>query len=257
MSVDPRAQAGFEVAARTDYERGRPGYPVEIVSWLVSAFGLSPGSRVLDLGAGTGKFTRMLQQRAGTVVALEPVAEMRDALRNEVTGTLAVGAVAEVLPFQDGSFDFVTAAQSFHWFRTDEALAETARVLRPFGPLVMLWNQRESSGAWLDLDRRLTELATRYQLSGMAFQTNAQPPAFLPPGLFEGLQRHSVRHEHEQDLEGLVARIRSSSSVARLAPELTGDFDKELRAVLSAHPLLASGVVAVPYTTEIYWTRRV
>ena len=67
MSVREEAARGFQQGAAA-YERGRPGYPREAVQWLRAASsGSSPGGRVLDVGAGTGKLTRELVPSGATV----------------------------------------------------------------------------------------------------------------------------------------------------------------------------------------------
>ena len=73
------AATAFEGAA-TVYESARPGYPAEAVEWLARALGLGPGRRVVDLAAGTGKLTRGLLEGGAEVIAVEPVAGMRQAL---------------------------------------------------------------------------------------------------------------------------------------------------------------------------------
>ena len=127
------------------YERARPGYSDEAVDHLVDRLGIGPGSRVLDIAAGTGKLTRSLVARGATVVASEPSASMREVFASSVPGTPQVGATAEALPFVDGSFDAVTVAQAFHWFDAPVALDEIARVLRPGGGLCLIWNERDES----------------------------------------------------------------------------------------------------------------
>jgi cyclopropane fatty-acyl-phospholipid synthase-like methyltransferase len=54
------------------YEQGRPGYPEEALRFFADHFRIEPGSRVLDLGAGTGKLTRHLLAFGADVVAVEP-----------------------------------------------------------------------------------------------------------------------------------------------------------------------------------------
>src|SRR6202011_6390851 len=95
-SHDRSLSFGFEAAA---YERGRPSYPPEAIDWLLPA-----GARdVLDLGAGTGKLTTRLVERGLDVVAVDPIAEMLEMLRNSLPDTPALLGTAEEIPLADNS----------------------------------------------------------------------------------------------------------------------------------------------------------
>jgi ubiquinone/menaquinone biosynthesis C-methylase UbiE len=140
------AAEGFGRGA-DDYAAGRPGYPEGVYDLLASAMGLGPGTVVVDVAAGTGKFTAGLVERGAAVVAVEPVEAMRAHL--DLPGVEVRDGTAEALPVDDASADLVTAAQAFHWFDPQPALAEVARVLRPGGHLALVWNVREESVDWV------------------------------------------------------------------------------------------------------------
>jgi 16S rRNA C967 or C1407 C5-methylase (RsmB/RsmF family) len=72
------AAVGFDRGA-ADYERGRPGYPDAAIALVARELGITPGHRVVDLAAGTGKLTRSLVGLGAELVAVEPVAGMRRA----------------------------------------------------------------------------------------------------------------------------------------------------------------------------------
>ncbi len=131
MSVHPTAR-GFELAAEV-YERARPDYPDNALDFIVESLGLSSGDRVVDLGAGTGKFARQLVAHGLRVTAVEPVREMRAILEAVVPQATAVEGTAEAIPLEDETADGVTAAQAFHWFERRRALPEIYRVLRRGG----------------------------------------------------------------------------------------------------------------------------
>ncbi len=135
---------GFESASDV-YERSRPGYAEEAVAALVDLAGIGPGSRVLDVAAGTGKLTRCLPPFGAACVAVEPSASMREVFAGVVPGVPVMGGTVEELPLADGSVDAVVVAQAFHWFDAPQALAEIARVLRPGGSLSLVWNERDDS----------------------------------------------------------------------------------------------------------------
>src|SRR5262245_8910257 len=86
------AAKGFDVAADA-YDRGRPSYPEAAIALLVAELGICADSKVVDLGAGTGKLTRQLLPTGARIVAVEPVAGMRSrlvALAAEGRGALEV-----------------------------------------------------------------------------------------------------------------------------------------------------------------------
>src|SRR5580692_7460527 len=105
-----RQASSFGAAAAT-YERGRPPYPPEAVDWLLP----DGATRVLDLGAGTGKLTRQLHDRGLDVIAVEPSAGMREELTRAVPGVAAYAGSAEEIPLPGSSVDAVLVAQAWHW----------------------------------------------------------------------------------------------------------------------------------------------
>ena len=107
--------------------------------------GLGSGRRVLDLGAGTGKFTKYLLATGAEVVAVEPVVAMRERLTAAFPRVRALSGQAEAIPLGDATVDAVVCAQAFHWFATPAALAEIVRVLRPGGQLGLIWNVRDET----------------------------------------------------------------------------------------------------------------
>lgn len=137
-------RVGFESGADV-YERARPGYPDAAVAHLVGRAGIGPGRLIVDLAAGTGKFTRQLLALGATCLAIEPSATMREVFVRTVPDTPVIGATAEQIPIASGTVDTVIAAQAFHWFEAPTSLAEIARVLRPGGWLGLIWNERDES----------------------------------------------------------------------------------------------------------------
>jgi SAM-dependent methyltransferase len=144
VNFDPVALHYNQVAAA--YEAGRPGYRddiVDAVAELLEAEGPGP---VLDLAAGTGKFTRRLRG-AGPILAAEPVRAMAHQLRTVLPDVPCVRAYAGRLPLAEASLAGITVAQAFQWFDQSD-MPELARVLRPRGLLALVWNRRQSTAAW-------------------------------------------------------------------------------------------------------------
>ena len=153
MTINEQAARGFAAAADA-YERGRPEHSAESVELLARELGFGPGSRVVDLGAGTGKLTRQLVATGADVVAIEPIAEMRAKLAS-LPSVHAMAGTAEDLPLPNHSVDAVLVAQAFHWFDALRAMSEIRRVLKPGGGLGLIWQARDASVPWV---ARLNEI---------------------------------------------------------------------------------------------------
>ncbi|MGZ4202667.1 MAG: class I SAM-dependent methyltransferase, partial [Thermoleophilaceae bacterium] len=141
------------------YERVRPGYPQSAIDFIAEELGIGPGSDVLDLAAGTGKLTRALLPLGCRLTAVEPLEGMRKVLARELSEVTALAGSAEEIPLDDASMDVVLAGQAFHWFDRERAPREIARVLRPGGGLVAIWNTRDESVGWMNAVREVIEHA--------------------------------------------------------------------------------------------------
>jgi SAM-dependent methyltransferase len=128
--VSRRALAFGSVAEA--YERFRPGYPDEIVA-LVSDYAGRPLRTALDIGAGTGKATRLFAADGIVVTAVEPDAAMLAELRRQVPGSVStVRSTFEQLQL-DQSFDLVYAAAALHWTEPERRWSRVASLLAPGG----------------------------------------------------------------------------------------------------------------------------
>ena len=257
MTHDPvhrSASQGF--AAQADaYARGRPDYPDAIADWLRDRLGLKPGRSAVDLGAGTGKFTRYLLQTGAHVIAIEPVKEMRAKIVATWPEVETHEGTATAIPLPDSSVDAVVCAQAFHWFATQEALAEIRRILTPHGRLALIWNVRDDSVDWV---ARLTEIITPYEGDTPRFARGTWRKVFPFPGLSD-LREDRFAHSHTGSPEDVIVnRIRSTSFIAALPPDEEAKVAAKLRALIAATPELAGkDVVSVPYSTVAYWTEKI
>jgi ubiquinone/menaquinone biosynthesis C-methylase UbiE len=236
------------------YERGRPEYPPAAVAHVVSALRIGPGTAVLDLAAGTGKFTRQLAPIGARILALEPVAGMRAKLRERLPDVTVLDGTAEAIPLPDAAVDAVTVAQAFHWFRGAEALAEMRRVLRPGGGVALVWNVRDESADWV---KRLGDLMDPYGGGAPRFQTGLWRKAFEPPNGFTPLELSRFPFSHESSAEQVVDRAGSTSFVAGLSDAARKGLLDDVRHMLREHPQTRGRErIAFPYITEVYCCRR-
>ena len=219
--TDDRRELTYDRVAYV-YERTRPDYPPAILD----ALPLDGDAAVLDLGAGTGKLTRVLAARYREVTAVEPLPNMRAILQRVVPTAAALPGSAEEIPLEDASVDGVFAAQAFHWFDATAALPEIRRVLRPGGSLALLWNKRDEADPAQLLLAELTDPPERQAPRGWQLDI----PAILgESGLFDEVETFEFPHVQAIDDEGFVDRLHSSSYVASLPPERRSSLEAQLR----------------------------
>jgi SAM-dependent methyltransferase len=244
------AAAGFSDAA--DYEAARPSYPPAVVAWFVDTMELLPTKRLCDLAAGTGKFTRLLVDHAD-VVALEPIAGMREQFRAVLPNTPLASGTAEALPLRDESLDAITVAQAWHWFDSDRAFAEVHRVLRPNGWVGAVWNARDRSVPWVN---DVWSIMDRLERSAPWRSHDAERDAQFQdvPG-FRPVVRGEFRHDQAITREGVVKRVASVSHVAVLDPVAKETVLDEVREVLAR--LRSDGDLKLPYRVDCYALQRV
>lgn len=250
MGVHEAASSGFGAGA-DDYERGRPSYPDDAVAVLVDRLGIGPGRQVLDVAAGTGKLTRLLASTGAEVLALEPVAAMRDHLVEIVDGVTIVDGTAEAIDLPDDSLDAVTVGQAFHWFDTEAALAEAARVLRPGGGLGLIWNERDTSEPWVAELSRLIRWDEREQVSRVPYTLEVDWAARIDalPTAFGPVQRYETTFRQVLDVDTLVARVLSTSYLASLDQPTKDELAAQVRELVADQP----DPFVLPYETVAYW----
>jgi SAM-dependent methyltransferase len=239
---DRVSQARSFGPAAASYERGRPPYPAKAVDWL-----LPPAARtVLDLGAGTGKLTRMLAQRGLEVIAIDPSAGMVAELARVLPAVPAAVGAAEQLPLRAGSVDAVLVAQAWHWVDPGRAVPAVARVLRPGGWLGVVWNVRDEREEWV---ARLGQIMHQ----DPQLPTYSTSPPIGPP--FAAVERADIHWTYRLSLDQLLDLVASRSSVITMPPDRREAVLAEVRALVQANPALDPADIALPYVTRCARTR--
>jgi ubiquinone/menaquinone biosynthesis C-methylase UbiE len=248
-----KAAAGdkFGNAAR-EYELGRPRWPKELIDRVSDDLGLGPGSTVLDLAAGTGKLTRDLVPRFGRVIAVEPDAGMKAVLQEVVPGAEALAGRGEAIPLPGDSVDAVFTAEAFHWYASDESVAEIVRVLRPRGGLVIFWNIDfgDTEPPMPDeVEALLDEAFARGGAPGLPKVLSGFWRKPIEAAPFEPLQEAELERTIESDDERWLANMLSVSSIASQSDADRADLAARLR------ELLPKSEYRWRVKTVAYWTR--
>lgn len=186
------------------YDRARPGYPDELLDDLVDLAGLGAGSRVLEIGPGTGQATLALAARGCSVLAVELGASLAATLTRRAAGLpveVAVGSF-EHLPMPAHPVDAVAAFTAWHWLTPDLRATRAHDALRPGGSLVTVTTEHVlgGTGAFFAEAQRCYERWDLDTEPGLRLQ----PAEELPPVVDEvdtsGLFAPAVRRRHHRDV---------------------------------------------------------
>ena len=127
-----------------EYARNRKVHP-GVVEELVASGRFGPGTRVLDVGCGTGNYAAVLTNATNCRISgVDPSMRMLDRARDGAPWESLVQSNAENLPFADGSFDVVMTTDVIHHIGDRDAyFGEAARVLRPGGHIITVTDSHE------------------------------------------------------------------------------------------------------------------
>jgi SAM-dependent methyltransferase len=231
-------------AQASAYEAGRPDYPREAVAWMLDPVSAEAQPSVADVGAGTGKLTRVAVAVGAQVTAIDPDPDMLDALRTAVPDVPTHVGTAENLPLPDASQDAVILGQAWHWVEPVAGSLEVARVLRPGGVLGLIWNIRDESTPWL---RRLTEIMRASRAERVL--ADGDPVVAEPFGPLEQEQWTWVRPMTRQKLLDMA---RSRSYVITASDDERARIEAGLAELFDEVGAVGDAVIDLPYVSRAY-----
>ncbi len=248
----PSLRSAFGAAALA-YAEHRPDYAQAAVRWALEP---APGPRVLDLGAGTGKLTAMLDAMDYHVVAVEPDPAMLAELRRGLPTVRALPGTAEAIPLPDGCVDAVLAGNAMHWFEMAVAGPEIARVLAPGGVLAGLWNIFDDRVDWVEKLARVAGRAAigpRDTPAGWRAETSRLD---LPQTGFGPPHPAQLPHHQRRTADSLVATLGTRAGLLVLPEQEREAILDRIRAFLAGRPETAHGEFDVPMLTCVLRVQR-
>jgi SAM-dependent methyltransferase len=235
-----RSKESFDAAA-TDYGLYRSGYPDEVVDDVVTASQLHPGSRVLEIGCGTGQLSVPLAQHGAELVAVELGPNLAAIARRNLADFPA--ARVEVSGFEDWSlpadpFDVVVSASALHWIDPSVRFSKPARALKPGGVLVVV-HAHHVKGGTPGFFGDTQPFYLRWGLSDDPFFEPSAPedaPVMYPEleerPEFAGVQRHRFEIPRHHSTVSYVGWLKTDSLVLSLDPQSRRGFLNDIEALI-------------------------
>jgi ubiquinone/menaquinone biosynthesis C-methylase UbiE len=235
------------------YVKYRPSYPPAVLDLLRERCGLTSASVVADVGSGTGILSELFLINGNRVFGIEPNKEMREACERRLGSQprfTSVAATAEATTLDDASVDLVTAGQAFHWFDSERARAEFARILKPAGWVALVWNwRRKDETPFLAAYERLLAAYRTDRGEAEIWRLGDEMAAkFFGSGSFE-----KVTFDNEQvlDLDGFKGRLLSISYVPVEGEPGSDEMLRNVEKIFREHQ--NSGTVRIEYDTKVYY----
>jgi SAM-dependent methyltransferase len=235
-----------------NYVRYRPGYPAGVLDLLRTECGLRPEHIFADIASGTGIFTQLLLENGNFVFAVEPNVEMRETGSQQLKAfsrVKSVAGTAEATTLESASVDFVTAAQAAHWFDLSRARAEFARILKPGGWCILIWNERRTSSTPFlrAYEKLLLTYGTDYK-EVRHENTTATIHEFFAPSRYDE-RVFDLRQQF--DYEGLAGRLWSSSYAPLEGHPSYAPMMEDLERIFRDHA--EQGKVEFEYNTRVFY----
>ena len=260
MSERPRRLVFGEVAEA--YDAARPGYPEELVSDVLAYSGAGVGDRVLEVGAGTGKASRLFAARGVALTCLEPSAAMADVLREAVPNIGIEEVGYEEFVARVGSFSLVFSAQAWHWVDPSVRYAKAHQLLAPGGALALFWNRpdwdsvsfgRELDAVYETLAPGVEELGPTRAGGHTRGMDEAYPRQLDESGLFGDITVREYPWTETYSSTEYTRLLGTHSDHRLLAEDLRERLLAELAAVIDRH----GGELSLTYVTRLYLARPV
>lgn len=233
------------------YEAGRPGYAEALIDDLFQKYGVSSDSVIADIGSGTGKFSEQLLKRGVRVYCIEPNEDMRgqsgQVLKKYANCSILAGNAADTaLP--DGSVDFITAAQSFHWFDTKQFQKECRRMIRTNGKVFLIWNIDQGS----DVIQKNHEINRKYcpEAGKDVFYKIKRDDIRIREFFDYNYERLEFDHPLCYDRDKFINRNLSSSHSLKTGEEHFEEYRQALGQLFEEYA--ENGILSVPNKTVVY-----
>ncbi len=237
------------------YSKSRPSYPQSAVDYIFETCQLKAGSTIADVGCGTGISSRLFARAGVHVIGVEPNEDMlSQAKENDTTsgGTVEYrSGTAEATGLPDSCANLVLCAQAFHWFRSNESLAEFSRILKNDGYCALIWNERDHK---IEATAAYGNVVIKYSNDpAIELKRGASGKDLILSNLFEMVGVFEFTNSQSLDLDALIGRAFSTSYMPHEGEQLK-KAQSEIKEVFAQHS--KDGLITLSYATTLYLARK-
>ncbi len=233
-----------------NYVKARPSYAKMLIEKL-KTYNLGNESTVADIGCGTGIFARQLLEIGAKVYGVEINDEMRSKAEVNLAAFsdfISVNACAEDTTLADESVDFITCAQSFHWFDKKKFKVECKRILKDGGYVALVWNSRDNDAQSV---KELSDLTKKYCKNFVGFNGGTRKDIEEIKEFFDGKYEYfEFDNPLEYDEEKFVERCLSSSYALVKDDENYALYVEECKSFFAKYQ--KNGTYEMPNKSELY-----
>ena len=215
------------------YSDSRPKYSNLILQTILSLGKIDEKSIIIDAGAGTGIWTRMLRNSSESkIFAVEPNADMFESGKkdSENTSIQWIQSSAENMDFPKNTADLITMASSFHWTDYDLTISNFRNTLKKNGIFCALWNSRyyEDNPRLVQVENYLNEHLTKPRVSSGRSGITERLTELLQESFgIENVQYLESKHKEKMSVERYKRIWESVNDVqVQLGPDGFRDFMK-------------------------------
>lgn len=232
-----------------NYLKFRPAYQPEVLAFMQQSMGLKKSHHIVDIGSGTGRFSKLLLQNGYRVTGVEPNDHMRQTAEKELSGFedfTSIAGSGEDTGLESNSADLIVVAHAFHWMDVDSAREEFQRILKPGGKIILAWTIRQTNSDFLLAYDHLKKQFRATQAPPLIDEESIQ--AFYGPGV---VQQISFLHNSWINFDGLKGLLLSSSGIPLPGHSQYDTMISSLVQLFVAYN--ENGFVNLGYETKLYW----
>ena len=233
-----------------NYDKYRPSYTNEAISYIFNEFNLTNESVIADIGSGTGIFTEKIIPNSYLVYGVEPNTEMRSIAElklGKYRSFKSINGTSDKTTIDANSIDAITVAQAFHWFDIESTKKEFMRILKKDSFVFLIWNKRLINTPFLEAyEEILFDKIPEYKVVN---HKNISEE-IIKKILEKDYSKRTFNNNQKFNLDGVLGRLSSSSYTPKPNTSEYKAIEKEIVKTFEKYSI--NNTIMFNYDTEIY-----